>query len=159
MEQFEERVIKKYKMPLLVLKVNYPGINKSNDITNNIIESLDELLSDIFSIFIGFKMLRVTSDGPVLSIAIDKEAKSIKEIAIHIEDNHTLGKCVDLDVIDTHINKISRRQLGFKKRKCFICGGNSEECIEQNKHKPDEIIHYIVNKYREYMESFHNKKE
>lgn len=116
MEQFEERVIEKYKMPLLILKVNYPGLNKSNDITNNIMQSLDELLSDIFSIFISFKMLRVTSDGPVLSMAINKEANSIKEIAIHIEDNHILGKCVDMDVIDTNRNKISRNQLGIEKR-------------------------------------------
>ena len=158
-EKFEDRIIRKYKMPLLLLKVNYPGVNRSNDITNNIIENIDELLSDIFSLFIHFKMLRITSEGPVLLIAIDKEARDIKEITIQIEEKHILGKCVNIDIFNPNNEKISRTQLGYKPRKCFICDVNAEKCMEQNTHRRDEIIQYIVNTYREYMESFHGKKE
>lgn len=158
-EKFEERIIKRYKMPLLVLKVNYPGVNRSNDITNNIIENIDELLSDIFSLFIHFKMLRITWEGPTLMMAIDKEANDIKKITVQIEEKHILGKCVNIEVFDTNNEKVRREKLGYGPRKCCICDKNAEECTELNNHKRDEIIQYIVNKYREYMESFHGKKD
>ncbi len=156
---FQESIIKKYNAPLLILKVNYPGINKDNDITNNIIESIDELLSDIFSIFINFKILRITREGPLVLMSINKDAVELKDIAIQIEDKHILGKCVNIEVFDINMNKLSRTQLGYEPRQCFICGDDAGICIEQDKHKRDEIVKYIVNKYSEYMESFHRKKE
>lgn len=45
----QEIIIDKYKMPLIVTTVNYPEINKNNDITNNIIQNMDEIICDIFS--------------------------------------------------------------------------------------------------------------
>lgn len=157
-ELFRETLVKRFNMPLVVIKVNYPGTNKSNDITNNIIENLDEIVSDIFSPFIFFKILRITEDGPVLILVINEDATEIKKTTIEIEDKHILGTCVNIDVYDKNTKKISRKDLGHDLRKCCICGNEVKQCIEEKKHSQDQVIQYIVGKYREYMESFYGKK-
>lgn len=155
--EFQDALIKKYNMPLVVVKVNYPGKNRDNDITNNIIETLDDMISDIFSPYIYFKILRITGEGPNLTLLVDRNVLDIKKITVEIENNHILGNCVDIDVYDEQRQKIHRVDLGYKRTKCYICDDTAERCIKENKHGQDVIIQYIVRKYREYVESLYGR--
>lgn len=155
---FINKLMEKYKMPYIIMKVNYPGVNKSNEITNSIIENLDEIISDIFSSFIYFKALRITDDGPVVTYIINKEIGEIKNTMIEIEDKHTLGDCVNIDVYDSIMKKISRKDLGHPLRKCYLCNEPAKKCIKEKAHNQDQVIQYIVGKYRDYMENFYGKK-
>ncbi|MCY6957402.1 citrate lyase holo-[acyl-carrier protein] synthase [Clostridium brassicae] len=152
--KFQESLIKKFNMPLVVVTVNYPGISRYNDITNNIIENIDNIISDIFSFYIHFKVLRITGEGPILTIALDKDPKEIKHTAIQIEDKHILGKCVDIEIYDKDVRRIERNDLGCFEKRCFLCNNYWEECKKLNSHGDDEIMQYVVEKYREYMDSF-----
>lgn len=156
--EFQNKLIRKFNMPLVVTRVSYPGENKSNDITNNIIESMDAIVCDIFSPYIYFKILRITAEGPILTLIINKNALDIKRTTVEIENKHILGKCVDIDVYDKDENKISRIDLGYALRECYICSNTAKECIKEKRHAKEEIIQYIVGKYREYMESFYGKR-
>jgi len=156
--EFQYKLIKKFNMPLVVIRVNYPGENRSNDITNSIIESMDDIISDIFSPYIHLKLLRITEEGPNLTLIINKDALEIKKITVEIEDKHILGKCVDIDVYDNKAKKISRVELGYLPRQCYLCKNTAKKCIREKTHAQDEVIQYIVGKYREYVESFYGKK-
>lgn len=156
--EFQNKLIKKFNMPLVVMRVNYPGENKSNDITNNIIESMDAIVSDIFSPYIYFKILRITAEGPILILIINKNASEIKRTTVEIENKHILGRCVDIDVYGEDGKKISRIDLGYTPRECYICNNTAKECIKEKRHVQDEIVQYIVGKYREYIESFYGKR-
>ncbi|KOA19861.1 Apo-citrate lyase phosphoribosyl-dephospho-CoA transferase [Clostridium homopropionicum DSM 5847] len=155
---FINKLIRRYNMPYILMKVNYPGTNKSNEITNSIIENLDDIMSDIFSPFIVFKSLRITEEGPVVTFVLDKDPMEIKKTTVEIEDKHILGDCVNIDVYDKDMNKITRQLMGYPPRKCFICDGTAKNCMKKNAHGNDRIIQYVVGKYREYMENFHGKK-
>ena len=37
--EFQEKLVEKYKMPILVIRVNYPGLNKDNHFSQGITES------------------------------------------------------------------------------------------------------------------------
>lgn len=156
--RLQEIIIDKYKMPLMVTTVNYPGVNKSNDITNNVIQNMDEIISDIFSCFIHFKVLRITAEGPILTLALNKEAVEVKKTTIEIEDKHILGSCIHIDVYDKNKNKITRKNLGYPEKKCILCNNPWIKCVKENIHSKEKIVQHINECYREYMESFYGKK-
>ncbi|MCY6371519.1 citrate lyase holo-[acyl-carrier protein] synthase [Clostridium ganghwense] len=156
--RFQQGLINKFNMPLMVIRVNYPGVNRSNDITKNIMQNMDEIISDIFSCFIHFKVFRITAEGPILTIVINRNAKETKKTTIEIEDKHILGRCVEIDVYDKDMKKISRMDLGYPQKKCFLCDNSWEKCIKDTLHTKNEIVQYILGCYREYMESFYGKK-
>ncbi|MCY6354679.1 citrate lyase holo-[acyl-carrier protein] synthase [Clostridium sp. ZS2-4] len=156
--RLQDIIIDKYKMTLIVIIVNYPTRNKNNEITNNIIQNIDEILSDIFCCFIDFKVLRITAEGPILTIALNKKAVDVKKTTIEIEDKHILGKCIHIDVYDKNKNKITRKDLGYPEKKCILCDNPWIKCVKENIHSKEEIVQYIGECYREYMESFYGKK-
>lgn len=154
----QEALLKRFEIPLLVMRVNYPGLEKDNLLTQNIIESLGDIVCDIFKYSIVCKIIRFTAEGPLLMVSLSGDAKKIKSIAIDIEDKHILGRCVDIDVYDVDGNCISRTTMGTPMRTCFLCDDIAHHCIRTHKHSEDEIVSYIKDRYREYMESFYGKK-
>ncbi|MCY6483456.1 citrate lyase holo-[acyl-carrier protein] synthase [Clostridium aestuarii] len=148
-------LIKKFNMPVITLRIVCPGENKYNDIMNNIVGNMDEVISDIFSAHIHFKMLRITAEGPIMNFVINREPKEVKKITIEIEDKHILGACIDIDVYDSNMKKISRTDFGIEERRCFLCNDIAAKCIQEKKHSDAEIRRYIIRKYREYKESFY----
>lgn len=152
--EFQELLLKKFNIPLLVMKVNYPGVNKENEITTGMVEKLDIILSDIFQYQIVFKIYTITAEGPILIMCIDKEAFEIKNIAVDIENKHILGRCVDIDIYTVDGKAISRRQLGYKPRKCYLCEEEAHICARSRKHSEEEIIRYIRSKYIKYLQKY-----
>lgn len=137
---------------LMIVKVVYPVVNKNNDTTNGIIECMNDIISDIFSVCIEFKVIRITNEGPVLAIVLDRNGKDVKQTAVRLEDKYVLGKCVDIDVYDNLGNVVTRRKLGIEERRCFLCDNCWEECEKRNLHKNEEIIRYVNKKYKEYID-------
>ena len=42
--QHQQKLLKQYKMPILVIRVNYPGINKDNHISQEITKVMEEAI-------------------------------------------------------------------------------------------------------------------
>lgn len=153
--ELQQDLLQKYKIPLLNVRVNYPGIDKDNNITREIINVIDNILSDMFDIDIYYKMLAYTAEGPILIMLINKDVKELKEIAIDIENKHTLGRCMDIDVYDIFGKSISRTELGHESRKCFLCDEIAHNCVRARRHSQKEIIRFIRDKYLEYIKNFY----
>lgn len=156
--KFQKRLIKKINMPLIVTKVNYPELSKYNDIAKNIIQSMDKIISDVFCNYISFKILRITLEGPIVTMAVNKSSTEVKRITVEIEEKHILGKCVDIEVVDKDLKTISRKDLGYSEKKCFLCKKYLKECMRKRTHSDNEIIEYISGKYREYVYNFSGRK-
>ncbi len=67
---------------------------------------------------------------------------------VEVEDTHPLGRLFDIDVIDTQGVVLSRDQLRFARRRCFVCGRDAKLCARNRVHpltglidKLSEIIH------------------
>ena len=148
-------ITKKYSMPFMVIRVNYPGREKNNELCNNIIQVINKILIYTFSDKIHCKAITYGAEGVLLYMVIDEDAYALKRAAIDIESRHILGRCVDIDVYNAQGDSIGRSDLGIGPRKCYLCDNAAHVCVRASRHSEEEVIQFIKNKYREYKENIH----
>ncbi|SHJ48544.1 holo-ACP synthase [Clostridium amylolyticum] len=149
----QQNIMLVHKKPLVFIRVNYPGLNKTNPLTEKILKAIDKCVSDVFGNKIRLKIYRITSEGPNITMVIDMEAMEIKKLTIEIEDKNSLGRCVDIDVYNPNtFMSISRTSLGYAPRKCYICNDIAQNCIRNKKHTISSVIEYINKSYKEVKE-------
>jgi holo-ACP synthase len=155
--EYQEELVKQYKMPMLVIRVNYPGLDKDNSLSQGIIKVMEQEICEILTGSIHYKKSITTAEGPLVIMCINKNARDIKAVTLNIEHNHILGRCVDLDVYDDKGIGISRLEFGLTMRKCFICEDIAHNCVRSRKHSFDEVEGFIKRKFAEYMEKLYEK--
>lgn len=148
--EIQGKLIKEYKLPLLCLRVNYPGVQKDNYLTRNITRVIKKELVSKFTEEIVYEHEEITPEGPVITLIIDNIAEEIKRKTIDVEENHILGRCVDIDVYDCEGNGINRGNLGLSSRKCFLCEDNAQNCVRSRRHSIEEVINFIHSNYKKY---------
>jgi holo-ACP synthase len=156
--QFQKKLIERFNNPLLLMRVNYPLRYKKNNLSYNIIQKMDTLISDIFSSKIQMRIFRITAEGPIVLMILKDDPYEIKKLTVQIEDKHILGQCIDIDVYTNESCEVIKRiELGLEQRCCPICGGKSKDCKINFKHNEDELTKFVQDKYRDFMESFYGK--
>lgn len=148
-----EKLLKQYKTPLLVMRVNYPGLKKTNDVTAKIIQAMSALICTVLEDKVCFKSLRQGAEGPIFLAAVEEDVLALKRVAIDLEEKHALGRCVDLDVYDCSGHSISRQELGFLRRTCYLCEDYAHHCVRTRRHSECEVIDYIEKLFRDYRNS------
>lgn len=147
----QENLLEKYENTLLTIRVNYPGINKNNYISLGIIKVLSGLVTKEFNDKVLHKEFNITAEGPIITMIIKEQHNKVKFKAVEIEEKHTLGRCVDIDVYDTRGKGLSRSELGLCKRKCYLCSDFAQNCVRSRKHDIYEIEKFIKDKFEYYM--------
>jgi len=141
-------LIDKYNSALLSLTINIPGATKLSDDSKYIYEvALQELKN------LGLKELDqiLTSNeaGCEALICVEIDAIKLKTLTSKIEENHPLGRFMDIDVIDKNKQILSRKIP----RKCYICETNAKECARSQKHALKELLDHISTKVHDYKTS------
>ena len=75
---------------------------------------------------------------------------------INVEEEHILGRCLDIDVYTLKNDKvigISRSDLFKKPRRCFICDLDAKICSRAQTHTIDEIKNYFEVVYKNFKDS------
>jgi len=147
-----EMLVNKYNTTLLVMRVNYPGLQKTNVVTLTMIKEMSSLISATLGDKVRGELLKQGAEGPIFYATVDEDVLVLKAIAVHFEETETLGRCLDLDVYDRLGRSISRQELGFPIRKCYLCNDYAHHCVRARRHSEHEIIAYIEDKYRDYRE-------
>ena len=155
---FQQNLISKYNLPLLTVRTNYPGENKRELIADNIAQIISSEIEIIFNKKIIHKDIIENLEGKIYLFIIDDNLKNIKLESISLEENHILGRCVDIDVYDIDGNGLSRSLFNFGKRKCMLCNELAFICGRTMKHSHSEIKEFITNQYIKYQE-FLKKQE
>lgn len=151
---FQEELLDRFGKTLVFIRVNYPGTKKDNDTVKEIIRVMDTLVDAMVSSVKLFKLIKITAEGPNITMILDKEALEVKKISIEIEDNHPLGRCVDIDVYSSEDKKsISRETLGRAPRRCFICDESAKICVRSEKHEFKDVVDYIEKSYKCFKEA------
>lgn len=150
-----EKLLQRYNTPLLVIRVNYPGLKKTNDLTIAIIEDMTPLICKVLGHRVRGKHLTQGAEGPILYVGVEEEVWALKTMAIDFEEKHSLGRCLDLDVYDRSIISISRQDLGYPSRKCYLCEDYAQHCVRARRHSEREVIEYIEKRYRDWRENQH----
>lgn len=146
-----ENLIEKYSLPIVCLRINYPGEIKNNDLTSNISKVLREEIFNIFRDYVLYEDFKFTAEGPLLILVVNENALIVKKKTIELEENHLLGRLGDIDVYDKDGNGISRKDLGYPSRKCFICSDMAQNCVRAQKHSINEVIKFIQERYIKYL--------
>ncbi|CAM2913504.1 citrate lyase holo-[acyl-carrier protein] synthase [Hathewaya histolytica] len=157
---FQEDLIEEYKETLVVMRVNYPGIEKDNRLTRDIIGIMKEEVYKIFQADILFSKEDFTAEGPLVFWVIKGDSLKIKKTTVDIEETHILGRTLDIDVYNALGNSLSRSDIGYDKRVCFLCNEYAHLCVRSKKHNIKSIIDFIENRYEKYinMEKVHDDK-
>ncbi|MCJ7691404.1 MAG: citrate lyase holo-[acyl-carrier protein] synthase [Clostridiaceae bacterium] len=155
--EYQEKLLEQFKMPLLVIRVNYPGINKDNRFSQGITKVIESVICETFYASIHNKIITTTAEGPLVIMSINKSARDIKLITLGIEEKHPLGRCVDIDVYDRSGRGISRSDFNLGMRKCFLCDDIAHNCVRSEKHSKKEVEEFIKIRFTEYMEKVYEK--
>lgn len=148
-----DKLLKQYNTPLLAMRVNYPGLRKTNKVTLNIIQDMSTLVCTLFGNKVRFKSMRAGAEGPIFLAAVQEDGLALKKAVIDLEENHLLGRCLDLDVYDRSGRSISRQELGYPRRKCYLCEEFAQYCVRSKRHSEQEVIDYIEDQFRKYRNS------
>ncbi|MGY3814389.1 citrate lyase holo-[acyl-carrier protein] synthase [Globicatella sulfidifaciens] len=144
---------------LLSITMNIPGEIKNSKILKRVFEcelnnlkskfSKETILTRFVSNKAGNEAYILLSINPVL----------LKKRLIKYEEESQLGRLLDLDVHyknKENIFQISRTEIGYPPRKCFLCDNIAKECGRSRSHSLDDIRLYISKKVLKYLEENSN---
>lgn len=148
--EYQKKLIEKYNKPIICLRVNYPGANKDNSITKKINEIFLDVLVGLLKDKIIVRYSYTSLEGPISIFVVNDDSSELKNLSVNIEENHYLGRLVDIDVYDENYCVLSRTHLGTSKRKCFICNDLAFVCSRSNRHSLDKIVSFIEERVNNY---------
>lgn len=149
--EYIEKLMEEYRLPCVVLRVNYPGTDKCNNITLKIFKYLSQEVRNKLYGLIKFAEEKITAEGPTLILIVQGIESRIKEEMILIEDNHFLGRLVDIDVYNPKDkSSLSRIGMGKEPRACFLCNNMAHICVRNKTHSLEEIVQFIEGKVKEF---------
>ena len=135
---YQEQLLKENRDKTLVtIRINYPGIEKSNYITDDIVNIIYNDIETYYGKYIVFKHKYKNKEGIIAHLLFDLDFVNVKKIMINIEEEHILGRCLDIDVYAMKNEKvigISRADLFKKPRRCFICELDAKICFYHMKY-------------------------
>lgn len=135
---------------LIIIKANVIGVNKCPYYAYLIINVFLKKIKDKLDI-INYEF-HETADGPFYLIEVKSDAKEAKLLCIDLEEQHPLGRLVDLDVY-SKVGSFSRRELGHEFRKCLICDDIAIKCMRNSIHTLTELTNQTNIIVRNYLDS------
>lgn len=96
--------------------------------------------------------------GPEAFAAFEKsDWTAVKRVAIAFEDDFTLGRLFDIDVMQRHsAHQLSRTDLGMPARRCMVCEKPAKECARDQTHSAHELAEAVERQYLAYCTSASN---
>lgn len=141
--------IKEHGCVLLTFRVNVPGnIKKTTAVLKvfqrgylDIKETLNERQFDFEILSLPFYTAEWLS-----VFKVEANAPEVKRLMVELEESEPCGRLYDIDVWDSRGYVISRSDLGYPNRKCFLCHEDAFVCGRSRKHSYETLHHYIATK-------------
>ncbi|MFI3256198.1 MAG: citrate lyase holo-[acyl-carrier protein] synthase [Psittacicella sp.] len=142
---YQKYLFKKYPNKTLIsYSLNVPGEDKTESKFDKLFFlgiSLIEQKLDNNNIKIIFKKDFSRLSGREYFLILDIDPYIIKKYMVEIEETN-IGRLFDIDVLNS-IKILSRIELGYAKRKCFLCSDDPLICRRSSKHSDKEIKSFI----------------
>lgn len=135
--------LEKYHSPLISFCLNIPGPVKTNQA---LLALFDDGLAQILQILSAheIKILdrhdKHEATGDECLLAVQGEAKEIKQYMTELEEKHPLGRLFDIDVLNDKGEKLSRPVP----RRCLLCTRQAQDCARSRRHSVAELTDYIA---------------
>lgn len=112
-----------------------------------VVIAYDELLS---TIPLSKQEATLDAEGLVIYVSTTLSGKEAKKRCVSLEENHPIGRLVDLDVFEGGCS-ISRSELGIAPRLCFLCEQMAAQCVRSKTHDISLIEAYSLKEARDYL--------
>lgn len=126
---------------IILIKANMPSALINKPINYFLIKIFYNILLQHFKIKTA--IFYESADGPYFLFTINNKDINVKKYLINIEQSHPLGRFIDLDYFIDGYKSVSRTELNYPLRKCFLCDRQAFVCIREQNHSTDEIINFI----------------
>jgi holo-ACP synthase len=149
----QKELIEKYRLPLVSFTVNMPGASKKTADSSIIFrEGCNALVKRLkeTDCVLEYYVSKDPDTGFEAFFVVKTDELSLKALMLEIENDHSLGRLFDLDVIGIDGMPISRETLGNLKRKCLLCKQDAHICGRNRGHTTEaliEKIHSMVDSY------------
>ncbi|WP_017470526.1 citrate lyase holo-[acyl-carrier protein] synthase [Amphibacillus jilinensis] len=132
-------LVDQYSAPVISIKLNIPGTIKSNplliELFDTTIATLTTMLKTNVNIIDEYYQRDLSTGPEYHGVICSLSPKEIKKRTIHFEDTTRFGRLFDVDVIDPMTYRsISRTELGYALRKCYICDQPAKVCARAQSH-------------------------
>lgn len=127
-----------YEKPVLSLQANMVGEHKHSGWSAWVILTFQRMIQSTMNVI--HQDMIFNELGCIGLLVIDDDPIELKQKCIQLEESHTCGRCIDLDVYARGRN-LSRHDLGFDERKCLVCDEMARVCIRTQKHTQEEVLH------------------
>ncbi|WP_052447501.1 citrate lyase holo-[acyl-carrier protein] synthase [Clostridium polynesiense] len=157
----QRNLIEGFGKTLLSFKLNIPGPVKNNSLIKSVFhEGIKEIKSSIEKLKVNIILEETVykNSGPEFYAVADMKADELKFSAVRIEENHPLGRVFDFDIWDNTGKQLSRSDLGFQGRRCFLCEEEAFNCARSRKHSIEEMISSIESRALKYFGENSNKQ-
>ena len=136
------KLLSQYQNTLVSFNLNIPGtLKNSKIISENFFYGCELIEKELEknSIKIIHSHVHLSNAGNTAFYIADENPIKIKKLLILLEEIKPIGRLFDIDIIEKNGNKISRSDIGYSKRKCFICDKEAFIC-SRNQYHPKEVI-------------------
>ncbi|QGV04639.1 citrate lyase holo-[acyl-carrier protein] synthase [Lactobacillus acetotolerans] len=150
----QQEIFAKYPDKTLVdVNLNVPGPVKNNRYLEKLFNrGVNELEGKFKKNNFHYQLIKHLDEdtGSENFYVLDDNANGVKKVTTDFEDKTKLGRLFDVDVlIKGQSNAISRKDLGYPVRKCFLCNRPAKECSRSRRHSVSELQDYISKIYGE----------
>jgi len=133
------------------IKANIPGNQKQIKEAYFLVSLFSNLLKHLYHPLI--ELPNDSMDGPYTLMGLSKtDPISIKNEIILLENQHPLGRFIDIDIFDSNQKGSKRRSdLGLEIRTCYLCLEPVYQCSRNQTHPTIELIHFIEENVSSYI--------
>ena len=132
----QERMLREYGCPIVSFTMNIAGPVKNTPLIQRGFQAgVDTLTAQLPKALIRSRFVDLSPTGCTAMLAVDMDARELKEICVRLEDNSPLGRLFDMDVLDAHGKKLQRLQ----ERGCLVCGASGRVCAARRLHPVSQL--------------------
>ena len=131
-----------YGLPLVSFTLNIAGPVKNSSVIRRAFREGMSRLSD------ALQTTRMTirhqeeidrHTGCETILAVQGDPWAIKRLCVELEEEDSLGRLFDMDVLTPDGVKLGRADLGAESRRCLVCGKPGKGCASRRLHSTEEL--------------------
>ncbi|HOI84782.1 MAG TPA: citrate lyase holo-[acyl-carrier protein] synthase [Acholeplasmataceae bacterium] len=135
---------------VISIRANIPGIHKNSPEAYVVVRYFESMIKHEIG-YIHLERLD-GEDGPYVLLSVQADdLQALKKSLIDIEDGQPIGRLVDVDL--WHIDgSISRRDLGYPSRRCYLCDREAHHCARNRTHPLSETLAFVEETVKHHLE-------
>ncbi|MGY3779176.1 citrate lyase holo-[acyl-carrier protein] synthase [Isobaculum melis] len=144
---FQQEKLYLYQLPMLSFQCNIPGPIKMSPMIEQVFQmGVAQIMHEVGGYPILGEWVWSLATGPEYFVVIDCAPQHLKKICVQIEAQG-LGRLFDMDVLmlnsEGKQQAVSRTEIGYPERTCFVCGQPAKQCGRSRKHGLEEMTEVL----------------